>query len=56
MGKEPSVNLFQDVHNKILLAKENLRKASETRTNARDKDAEKEAAHEGFDRPANSKD
>lgn len=53
MDNKPPVNIFQDVHNKILIAKENLRKANETRDGARHEDAEKEAAREGFDRSAN---
>jgi hypothetical protein len=43
-------NVFQDVHKKIQVKKEDARKALEERTGIRQRDAEKEAAREGFDR------
>jgi hypothetical protein len=52
MANQPYSNLFQDVHKKILIAKDNLRKANEVATDTRKKDAEKEALEKGFDRPA----
>jgi hypothetical protein len=52
MANQPYSNLFQDVHKKIQLAKDNLRKANEVATDTRKKDAEKEALEKGFDRPA----
>jgi hypothetical protein len=56
MENKPSLNVFQDVHKKIQIAKENLRKANEARADTRNKDAEKEAVREGFDRSTNSND
>jgi hypothetical protein len=50
MENKPYTNVFQDVHKKIQAKKDGARKASEERTGIRQKDAEKEAAREGFDR------
>ncbi len=55
MENKPPVNIFQDVHNKILIAKENLRRANQNRAGDRHADAEKEAVREGFDRSSNPK-
>jgi hypothetical protein len=50
MDNQPSGNLFREVHEKIQLAKDNLRKAKEARTEGRSKEAAEEAVREGFDR------
>jgi hypothetical protein len=50
MDNQPSGNLFREVHEKIQLAKDNLRKAKQARTEGRSKEAAEEAIREGFDR------
>jgi len=52
MDTKPLPNSFQDVHAKIKVARDNLRKASEARLGIRQEDAKKEAEENGFDRPA----
>jgi len=52
MENQPSENAFQEVHRKIQVAKDSLRKGQETQAEARRKNAEIEAVEKGFDRPA----
>jgi hypothetical protein len=51
MDSKPPANSFQEVHAKIKIARDDLRKASEARIGIRRENAEKEAVENGFDRP-----
>jgi hypothetical protein len=50
MGNHPLGNAFREVHEKIQIAKDNLRKAKEMRADFRSHEAAEEAVREGFDR------
>jgi len=52
MENQSSGNAFQEVHRRIQLAKDRLRKGQETLAESRRKNAEIEALEKGFDRPA----
>jgi hypothetical protein len=52
VDSKPPSNSFKEVHAKIRVARDNLRKASEVRLGIRQEDAKKEAMENGFDRPA----
>jgi hypothetical protein len=52
MENKPHKNVFQEVHQKIQEAKDNLRRAKDVRMDISRKDAEAEAREKGFDRPA----